>query len=503
MKNISEDREKSGIFPFNSACDCDKEGIRDGELSKAVFDVVVIGAGIVGSMLLRELSRFECEIAVVEQFPQPGFGVTKSSLSYIHRNHFNPPGTLAAKLCAGARKAFRKLSDELRVDYKETGEFLLALEPSHIPQMMKRKQWGEQNGETGFRIMKGSEVLRREPEVNPAVLSAVYSSGHGMIYPPEWAFALVENACSNGAHAFFGTKVIGIAGNDDGLFTIHTGNGTIRSRFIVNAAGNKAAKIASMTGDDGIELTLSRGTFAIFDKIHSSLVRNILYVGGGDPAVSQVVGPTVSGNLILGLGSFKTPDSTEDTKVTRESLDEIIAMGRDIVPDLPVTDIITFFAGIKSVNNLEEGGDFHIGYSDLSRRVIHLLIGSPGVTASPGIARHVIDLLSDGGLSLVEKKLFDSSREKKEDDWDKGQKWPCGRIVCRCENVTEATIQNAIERGARTIDGVKHLTRAGMGRCQGGFCEGRIIRYLSEALGIEPTEITKKGEGSEQIKGME
>jgi glycerol-3-phosphate dehydrogenase len=404
------------------------------------------------------------------------------------------------------------MSDELGVGYKVTGEFLLALEPKHIPQMMKRKEWGERNGEKGFQKVKGCDVLREEPRINPAVLSAVYSHGHGMIHPPEWAFALIENARRNGASAFFGSEVIGIDQNCDGLFTIKTTAGSIRSKCIINAAGTGAGKIASMIGDNTIELTLSKGTLAIFDKIHSSLVHNIVYVGGLDPSCSQVLGPTVSGNLILGLGRFITPDSATDTKVTREALDEIISMGKEIIPDIPVNDVIAFFSGIKLVSNLAKNGDFYIGQSEHTRKVIHLLISSPGITAYTGIARYVIDLLANEGIPLVEKKSFQPSEPEKvsfsDAEWDKrasilSKERRYGHIICRCENVTEFEIKDAIKRGAHTIDGIKHLTRAGMGRCQGGFCEGKIIRYLSEALGIEPTMVTKKGEGSEQIKGME
>ncbi len=476
------------------------------------YDVLVIGAGMVGAMILRKLSRFRLRVAAVEREPQPGFGVTKSSLSYIHRNHFNPPGSLRARLCRGAPERFRDLAGELGVGYREADELNLAFDESQAREVRTRKEWGERNGEATFRFIGREETLRLEPHLARDFTLATHSRAHGMIHPPEWAFALVESARANGAAVFLETEVTGIGREADGTFRVVTDRGSLRARFLVNAAGLHADRIAAMGGDGHVRLHPTRGTFAIFDPAASPLLRHLVYVGGLDPACSHMLGPTLHGNLILGLGRFREPESRTDTRVTREALDEILGMGRRILPGLPEGDLITSFAGIKTTNNLAENGDFFIGSAGASPRLIHALIGSPGITASPGIARHVLDLLADAGLELAAKPDFLPAPPRPPRFRDAGpeerealvRRDPArGHLVCRCEQVSEAEVREAVRRGARTVDGVKHLTRAGMGRCQGGFCGPWVLKLLAAELGVPLEAVTRRGRGSEEVVGRE
>ena len=293
---------------------------------------------------------------------------------------------------------------------------------------------------------------------------------------------------------------------------MRTSHGELAARFVVNAAGLQADRIAALAGDTQVRLHPARGTFAIFDSAVADLLRHIIYVAGQDTSFSQAMGPTLHGNLILGLGRFLEPESREDTRVTRAGLEEILAYGRQILPELPERDLITTFAGIKTTNNLAANGDFYVGPSAVSPALIHCLIGSPGVTASPGIARLVLDLLADAGLELAEKPDFVGSLPRaprfRSADAEEREAMvrrdpACGHLVCRCEQVSEAEVREAVRRGARTLDGVKHLTRAGMGRCQGGFCGPWVLKLLAAELGVPPERITRKGPGSAEVAGWE
>jgi glycerol-3-phosphate dehydrogenase len=238
------------------------------------------------------------------------------------------------------------------------------------------------------------------------------------------------------------------------------------------------------------------------------MLRHLIYVAGLNLSYSQAMGPTMHGNIILGLGWFKEPENRIDTKVTKEELETILKMGRQMVPDLPERDVITSFAGIKSTNNLSKPEDFYVGPSGVSPSLIYALICSPGITGSPGIARRIIELLADAGLELKEKSDFNPHREKPfrfRDASEEERKAAIardpryGHLICRCEQVSEAEIIQAVRKGARSIEGVKQITRAGMGRCQGGFCGPWILKIIARELGIPPEAVTRKGKGSEEV----
>ena len=468
------------------------------------YDIVVIGAGIIGSMIARELSRYEGRIALVEKESFPGWGVSKGSLSMVHAPDFCPPGTLKGRLCLNAPERFKRLSEELEVAYREVDELWLALDPSQIPAIEEAKRRGEGHGGTGFEIIGGDRVRRLEPHVNPNVVAALYIRGLGVVHPPEWAFALMENANQNGVHCHLNTEVLGIERDKGPGYLVRTSKGSLRARWIVNAAGLFADEIASMVGDKGIALTLTKGTMAIFDKSVSQLVRHMVY-GTFSKRHSQAITPTVHGNLLLGLGFFTTPEHKNDYRVEPSGIQEMIKMGKELIPCLSEKDIIATFAGIRSENNRFPNGDFDIAPSGSSPGVIHAVIGQPGLTAAPAVADLVIDLLSKEGFPL----------KKKEDFRPKRKSWPVfseatseererlirsdsryGRMVCRCEHVTEGEILEAAERGADTLDAIKHVTRAGTGCCQGGFCTVPVLHLLAKQLKVGHHQVTKKGRAS-------
>ncbi len=472
------------------------------------YDVIIIGSGMIGAMVLRELSRFSLKIGVIDKETQAGLGASRASLSYIHRNHINPPGSLRARLCNNSQQSYRKLSQELSLSYNELDEINIAFDKEQEYLVKKRMEWALKNGETSFRLITNKEVAKLEPHLNQNFTYATFSEDHGLIYPPEWAFALIENAKDNGADVFFNTEVINLQYSDNKIWDIYTDRGKFQARYLINAAGLYADYIAHMAGDKEVQQFMTRGTFAIFDSAIASIMKHIIYVGGVTPEWSQSISPTVHGNLILGMGHFKTPDSPTDTKVTQEELDIILRMGKEMIPTLPLDDLITSFAGIKTTNNLASNGDFYVGPSTVSSTMFHALICSPGITAAPGIANEMLNLLSDAGLDLKEKPVFKNTREAlfhfseatDEQINAKIKENPqYGHLICRCEKVSEGEIREVIRRGASTIEGVKHLSRAGMGRCQGGFCSPLILKILCEELGISPAEVTRRGKGSPEI----
>ena len=464
------------------------------------YDIIVIGAGIIGSMIARELSRFQIRGALIDKEPFPGFGVTKSGMAQIHSTDFCPPGTLKGKLCLDAPAKFKRLAGLLDVTYREVDELWLALESSQIANIEAAKERGEGHGATGYEIIGAERIRELEPHVTEKAVSALYIRGLGVIHPTEWSFALTENAAQNGIETYFNTSVLNIQKAENRQYVIQTSRGAFKTKSIVNAAGLFADEIAWMVQDHHIRLTLRKGSVAILDKSVSHLVRHMIF-GTFSETHSQNVAPTAHGNLILGIHYTKT-ENKGDTSVDREGIKKIMKLAKELVPALSERDIITSFAGIMAGNTMTGNGDFYIAPSEHAPDLIHVIAGAPGLTAAPGIAELVVKMLSDAGIELEEKKAFQEKRkgwplfsaallDKQKEMIASNPKF--GHIVCRCEQVTEGEVTEAIHRGAGTLDAVKHVTRAGMGRCQGGFCGSIVLGLLSRGLGIPPQEVTKKG----------
>jgi len=467
------------------------------------YDVLVIGAGITGSMTTRELSKYKLRIALLEKEPFPGQGASKGSYSMIHAPNFCPSGTFKGKLCIGSSRRYKKLCGELNVTYRELDELRLAFEPAHLALIEDSKKRGEEYGGAEYEIIGPDRISALEPNLNPQTIAALHVRGLGVVHPPECAFALIENAAQNGARVYLDTAVVDIRPREEGGYWVHTSKGTLGASFIVNAAGLFVGDVAAMVGDEGISLKMTRGSIGILDKSVSHLVRNTIY----GPRLGQVITPTAHGNLMVTFGTVLA-DHREDTRVMGEGIREMIKMGKELVPSLPEREFITFFTGLRSENNLVPNADFYLARSERAPGVIHAVIGSPGVTTAPAVADRIIELLGEAGLPLKRNESFQAQRkgwarfvsaslEEKEALIQKDPHY--GHVLCRCETVTKAEILEVIRRGVTTLDGIKHLTRAGMGRCQGGFCGPKVIRLLAEELGVSPVEITKKGLGSSEI----
>jgi len=474
-----------------------------------IFDVTIIGAGINGAFLARELSRYNINILLLEKESSCGTGGTKAGLSQVHSVAFSPANTLKGRLSIDAANKFKKVAMELNLSFREADELWLALNDDEVKIIKDIKERGEKYHANDLSIISAKEVLEIEPNINPEVKAALRIKNLGVVYPPEWCFALVENSIDNGVIYKNFSNVRKIERLSNNSFKIFTDNEVFESRFLVNVAGLNAGEIAHLTKDEDLELIYKKGTMLIFDKAVSGLVNNMI-IGVPSPDFSRGVAPTVHGNIIAGLGYFTKPKDGSDTSVERGKIEEVISLVKNLVPALNLRDVITSFAGVYMINNKCPNGDYYINYSKNYPEAIHALIGAPGLTTAPGAAAYIINLLKEAGLKMPEKEniVLKKNRMKKfsllkkneiKDFIQQDKKRAC--IICRCEKVTEAEIIEVVQKGGRTVDKVKHYTRAGMGRCQGGFCTPSVLKIISNETGYPISEIVKNSKGSEIVKG--
>ncbi|KYO65474.1 NAD(P)/FAD-dependent oxidoreductase [Thermovenabulum gondwanense] len=471
-------------------------------------DVVIIGGGVVGTAIAYELGKYNLDVVLLEKGDDVASGTTKANSAIIHAGYDAKPGTLKAKLNVRGNFLFSKICEELDVPFKRIGSLVLAFNDEEIKEIENLLERGKINGIPQIEIIGKEDILKMEPNVNKEVKAALFAKTAGIICPYELAQAFGENAFLNGVEFKFNSPVIGIEKLKDG-FIVKTTHEDIHARFIINAAGVYADEIARMANAEEYKIIPRKGEYLLFDKSVGNIVNKVLFPTPTKISKGILVSPTVDGNFFIGPNS-NNQESKEDTSVTLEGIEEIIKGAQRLVPNIPLKSVITSFAGIRAV---AETDDFVINASQKVKGFINAGgIQSPGLSAAPAIAEMVIEILKDEGLQLNYKQNYICGRPKKfrfreltneqrkkliEENPD------FGHIVCRCETVTKAEIIDAIRRplGAKSLDAVKRRTRAGMGRCQGGFCSPRIAEILSKELNIEQTQVTKFGPGSEILKG--
>ncbi|HHW03645.1 MAG TPA: NAD(P)/FAD-dependent oxidoreductase [Thermoanaerobacterales bacterium] len=473
-----------------------------------MYDVVVIGGGVTGCMIARELSRYDIRVILLEKEEDVACGTSKANSAVIHAGFDAKPGTWKAKMNVRGNALFPGICAELDVPYKNNGSLVVAVDEGEIKVLDKLMNQGKENGVPGLKIIGHDELMKMEPNLNPAAKAALYASTAGIVCPYEFTVALAENAAQNDVEFRFNSPVMEIMVQNDG-FIIKTPHGAVKARFVINAAGLFSDEISKMAGAEEYTITPRKGEYLIFDKNFGHLVKRVIFPTPSEKSKGILVCPTVDGNVFIGPNSNDIKDKT-DVGVTREGIEEIIEGGKKLVPHLPLSGVITSFAGLRAVSNTN---DFII---EASRKVKGFVnvggIQSPGLTSAPAIAETVIEILKEEGMDLIEKPGFVPTRPRKyrfrEMDNAMRQKLieenpAFGHVICRCETVTEAEIVDAIKRplGAKSLDGVKRRTRAGMGRCQGGFCSSRVLSILARELKLDPRQITKCGPGSEILKG--
>ena len=475
-----------------------------------IYDVVIVGAGVIGGMLARELSRYKLNICILEKENDVAMGASKANSGIIHGGYDPEPGTLKAKLNSEGVELLFATAKELNVPHQRNGSMVCAFGSEEEHQLLQELyRRGQENGTPNLALLTGDEARALEPNLSLQVSQVLYVPNAGIVGPYELTIAAIGNAMDNGVELRRNFQVNSIE-KKDGLFLISAADGAqVQGRYVVNCAGGYSDKIAEMAGDSFFTITPRAGEYMLLDKAEGTRVRHTLFQCPTKEGKGILVSPTAHGNLLVGPTATKveTPESRDTTPAGLAQVEQLAAKS---VPSVNFRQVITSFAGVRATGST---GDFVLKASDRVPGLIHAgAIESPGLTCCVSIAKYLANLLSAEGLALNEKSEWNGARAdthsfSKMSDTEKDAYIKAdpayGKIVCRCELISEGEILDAIRTnpGARDIDGVKRRTRSGMGRCQGGFCGPYVLELLSRELDIAPENVTKNGGASRLLTG--
>jgi glycerol-3-phosphate dehydrogenase len=476
------------------------------------YDVIIIGAGISGGTIARELSRYSLKTALLERASDIPYGSSRANSSMIHGGFDDKPGSEKAKFCPAGNRMYHALHEELDFKFKNCGSFVCAIGPEDEKHLEMLLGQGKSNGVPGIEIMSGDALRAREPNASPEITAALWSPTAAIVNNFEASLAFVENARQNGVDLFMETEVTGLLMSEDGarIRGVSTKRGDFTARVVINAAGVNADKISKMAGDDSFIIHPTRGDYFIFDRRAGNIVTSFFFSCPSSKGKGVTVTSTADDNLLIGPTSVHQTDR-ENRATTRPGLEEVFEGAVRLIPKIPRNMAITTFSGVRANS---KSGDFHINALSRPRGFVNVAaIKSPGFTSAPAIAAHVVDIIRETMGDIVKfapnpkfvperrhiPRFADMSMEERTRLAKTDPKW--GQIVCRCESVTEAQVVEAIRRGARTLAGVKLWVRPTTGRCQGGFCTPRIVEILARELGVSPLEITRHGDDSYMLSG--
>ena len=475
-----------------------------------LYDVIVIGAGVTGCAAAMELTRFDLRVAVLEKEEDVCCGTSKANSAIVHAGFDARPGTNKARFNVLGSKRMPALCRELDVPYRNCGALVLCFDEADRPRLEELLRRGEANG-VDVRIVEKDGLRALEPNVSDAAVAALYAPTSAIVCPFELTAAMAENAAANGAEFFFDTPVRSIAPFDAG-WRVLTDKGPFEAKVVVNAAGLYSGELHNMVSENKLTVTPRKGEYVLLDKKAGGLVSRTIFQVPGPMGKGVLVTPTVHGNLLAGPTAVDVPDP-QATNTTQAGIDDLLARARQSVPTLPVFRTITGFAGLRAHVKQEGGTDFILGpVEDAPGFLDAVGIESPGLSAAPAIGEYLAAEAAKY-LSAGKNESYRPGREPvyrpNEMPWDQRVEFikahpAYGQIICRCEQVSEGEIVAAIHRkpGARSLDGVKRRTRAGMGRCQAGFCSPRVLEILSRELGVPQEELTKSGGASRPIVGF-
>ncbi len=472
-----------------------------------MFDVTIIGAGVVGCSIARELSKYNLKVCVLEKGPDVATGTSKANSGIVHGGHDATPGTLKAKLNVRGNQMYDKLVEELNFPFKRNGSLVLCFEESEKDGLQTLFDKGQKNGVPGLEIIGKERILEMEPNVNDNVVGALYIPTGGIVCPYEMTIAMAENAYTNGVEFKFETEVKNVVKKENG-FILETSKENVETNLVINAAGLFSDDLNNMVSKNKITIEPRKGEYCLFDKTAGTMATRTLFQLPTKMGKGVLVSPTVDGNLLIGPNAVDVDDKN-DVDTTQEGMDDILDRAKKTFKQIPMRQVITSFSGLRSHDTVN---DFIIGEAEDVPGFINVAgIESPGLTSAPAIAEMVegivVEKLSPAkneNFNPIRKgipKFREMTNEERKELIAKDPSY--GKIVCRCETVTEGEILNAIRRplGARDLDGIKRRTRAGMGKCQSGFCSTKIVALLSKELGIPETEVTKFGGKSNLLIG--
>ena len=462
-----------------------------------MYDVIIIGGGVTGCAAAAELAKYQLDVCLVEKESDVCEGTSKANSAIVHAGFDAEPDTLKAKLNVRGNAMIAELSDKLDFAFKNNGAMVLCFEEDRLTDLKKLRERGEKNGVAGLEILSGDEARAREPRLSKEVKYALYAPTSGIVCPFEMTLAFAENAYANGVEFRLSTEVTAIEKNSEG-WKVTTDKGEILGRYIFNCAGVYADKIAEMANAGDFRIIPRKGEYMLMDKDAGETVSHTIFQLPTKMGKGVLVTPTVHGNLLVGP-TAEDIDDKENTATTAGGLAEIRAKSALSVEGLPFGKVITGFTGLRAV------GDTHDFIINESAEGFFNAAGieSPGLTSAPAIAEMLREMLSKK-TDLTPKTDHIDTREgvvhfaelpREEQNALIAKDPTYGNIVCRCETITEGEIRDAINRplGAVTLDGVKRRTRAGMGRCQAGFCSPKTILLLAEKLGCGIGGVRKTG----------
>ncbi|MGU8958582.1 FAD-dependent oxidoreductase [Clostridium perfringens] len=466
-------------------------------------DIIVIGAGVVGCSIARELSKYNLDVLVVEKNSDVSEGISKGNSGIVHAGYNEKIGTLKAKLNIEGNKIFDDLSRDLQFPFKRNGAFILAFSDEEMKTLESLKENGEKLGVEGLEILIREEALNIEPNLNKEIVGVLNVKTSGIVSPYEMTIALAENAAENGVEFKLNSKVTNIEKISEGYKVILNNKEIVNGKLIINASGLEGAFLNNLVSMSKREINPVKGEYCLFDKVAGAMINKTLFQVPNKLSKGVLVTPTAEGNLLVG------PNAVEGKtlETSREGIDEILDKSKKSLEELPVARILNTFSGIRPKT---KGGDFIIEEVEDAKNFINVIgIDSPGLTAAPAIGVYVVNMIKER-LDLVEKKNFKKTREKivrfaelslEEKNKLIKEKPAYGHMVCKCEFVTEGEIVEAIHRPikALTVDAIKRRTRASMGGCQGIGCTLPISKILSRELGIDISDINKNSEGSPVI----
>jgi len=472
-----------------------------------MYDVIIIGAGISGATIARKLSRYNLKTIILEKEFDVAMEATMANSAIVHAGHDPYPGTLKAKFNILGNRMYKRMSEELDIPFMECGGMVLATNEEEHKLLEELYQRGLTNGlnENEIEILNRDEILKLEPNISDLVIGGLNLPTTSVTFPWEAAIANIENAMDNGVELALENKVLKVEKND--FFTVTTNQGIYQSKVIINATGIFGTDVAGLVTKPHFQTRARRGEYYVLDK-DIKVVNRVLYPAPSEKGKGVIITPQYHGNTLLGPTSDFV-DFEEVSKTTASGLEYVKVNSQKLIKDIPFHKIIRSFAGGRATSST---GDFVIEESDVSGFINVCGIESPGLTAAPAIAEYVVDELVSKHIKLVNNdtynplrrkviRTFEMTNEELNELYKVNPKYT--KMVCRCEKVTEGEIVDSINRncGAKSIVGVKNRSRAGSGRCQGGFCQSEVINILSRELNIDKTKVVYSKTGSEILIG--
>ena len=476
------------------------------------YDVVIVGAGVTGCAIARELSRYDLRIGVLEKEEDVCSGTSKANSAIVHAGFDAEPGKLKAKFNVEGSKMMAALSEELDFDYKQNGSLVLCFAEEEMPALRKLYERGLENKVEGLKLLTGDEARELEPNVTDEVVGALYAPTGAIVCPFGLTIALAENACDNGVKFQFLTKIEDVkhlrTENAEAGYELHTNRGIITTKYMINAAGVYADELHNMVSSKKLHIIPRKGDYCLLDKEAGNHVSHTIFQLPGKLGKGILVSPTVHGNLLTGPTAVNLNDDEKElTATTAEELADVIEKSAISVKNIPFRQVITSFSGLRAH---EDGNDFVIGEAKDAEGFFDAAgIESPGLSSAPAIGAYLAELVAEKA-GAVKKENWNGKRKgilrPSELNMEERAKLikenpAYGNIICRCEGVSEGEIVDAITRtlGATSLDGIKRRVRQGMGRCQAGFCTPKTMEILARERNMKMEDICKNVPGSELL----